>query len=322
VREPIVVRGRRVDRRPGPSGAPHSWLAPCLFPKNVDPQSNHVIVARDPRSATDRAARSALRFASLALATLVACKGDAPAATTRAAQSSGPADPMAPKEVVIARPASPYTADASVNGAAITGIITAPASLAAGAPIATGRDSTICGPTVADESVIRQGNGIGGALVWLDDIRRGRPLPLERRLELESDKCRLTPRVQGGVVGSAVNVLGHDDFRQHLRFLAAGEKEPRAAIHLGEDEQVIPTNRPFAEPGLVLVRDKDHPWPTAYLAVFDHPYFAVTAPNGTFRIDGVPPGTYRLKVWHERAKTVEQSVDAGAGGATINLELQ
>ena len=180
----------------------------------------------------------------------------------------------------------------------------------------------MCGPSVADESVVRQGSGIGGAVVWLEDIRRGRPLPLERRLELESDKCRLTPRVQAGVVGSAVNVIGHDDFRQHLRFLAAGDSAPRAAILLGEDEQVIPTNGPFSDPGLVVVRDKDHPWPTAYLAVFDHPYFAVTAPNGTFRIEGVPPGKYRLKVWHERTKSAEQAVDVGAGGATVNVELK
>jgi hypothetical protein len=129
--------------------------------------------------------------------------------------------------------------------------------------------------------------------------------------------------VQAGVVGSAVNVLGHDDFRQHLRFLAAGEREPRAAILLGEDEQVIPTNRPFAEPGLVVVRDADHPWPTAYLAVFDHPYFAVTAPNGTFRIDGVPPGRYTLKVWHERAMPAEQHVEVTAtAAATAAITLR
>jgi hypothetical protein len=229
---------------------------------------------------------------------------------------------MTPAEIVIARPSAPYQPDATATVAAITGTVTAPASLTAGPPIATGRDSAICGPAVPDESVVRQGNGLGGAVVWLDDIRRGRPLPLERRLELESDKCRLTPRVQAGVVGSAVNVLGHDDFRQHLRFLAGGEREPRAAVLLGEDEQVIPTERPFAAPGLVVVRDADHAWPTAYLAVFDHPYFALTAPNGTFRIDGVPPGQYHLKVWHERMKTAGQVVRVGAGGATVSVELK
>lgn len=224
-------------------------------------------------------------------------------------------------EVVIARPSSRYQPDPASTGAPITGTVTAPASIAAGSPIATGRDSVVCGPAVADDSVVREGNGIGGAVVWLDDIRRGRPLPLERRIELESDKCRLTPRVQAAVVGSAVNVLGHDDFRQHLRFLAGGEREPRMTVLLGLYEQVIPTDRPFTAPGLVVVRDADHSWPTAYVAVFDHPYFAVSAPNGTFRIEGVPPGRYRLKVWHERSRTAEQTVEVGAAGAAVAVAL-
>ena len=279
-------------------------------------------IARLPRPAAGSAALRATRLACVAFAaTLAACKGDAPA-TARAAQASTAADPLAPAEIVIVRPTASYHADPAVTGAAITGTVTAPPSLTAGPPIATGRDSTICGAAVIDESVVRQGSGLGGAVVWLDDIRRGRPLPLERRLELESDKCRLTPRVQAGVVGSAVNVLGHDDFRQHLRFLAGGGREPRATVLLGEDEQVIPTERPFTAPGLVVVRDADHAWPTAYLAVFDHPYFAVTTPNGAFRIEGVPPGRYRLKVWHERAKLVEQVVEVGASGTTVNVELK
>ena len=228
---------------------------------------------------------------------------------------------MAPDEVVIARPSAAYRADPAATGSAITGTVTA-GSISLRAPASTGADSAVCGASIPDESVVRQGNGLGGAVVWLDDIRRGRPLPLERRHELESDKCRLVPRVQAGVVGSAVNVLGHDDFRQHLHFLAGGEREGRATVLLGRDDQVIPTERPFLAPGLVVVRDADHPWPTAYFAVFDHPYFAVTAPNGTFRIDGVPPGKYRVKVWHERTKPAEQIVDVGAGGATINLELK
>ena len=283
-----------------------------------------MIVARLPRSAARRAARTTLHLASFALAVaLAACKnGDAPAATAGAQPAAQSGDPGSALEVVIARPSSRYQPDPGATGAAITGTVTAPASIAAGSPISTGRDSVACGPAVADDSVVRQGDGLGGAVVWLDDIRRGRPLSLERRLELESDKCRLTPRVQGAVVGSTVNVLGHDVFRQHLRFLAGGEREPRMTVLLEQYEQVIPTERPFTAPGLVVVRDSDHPWPTAYLAVFDHPYFAVTAPNGTFRIDGVPAGRYRLKVWHERAKTAEQVVEVGAGGATVSVGVE
>jgi hypothetical protein len=187
-----------------------------------------------------------------------------------------------------------------------------------------GADSAACGRTIPDSSLQQKGGpAVGGVVVWLEGVRKGKALPLERRLELESDHCQLTPRVQGAVVGSTVNVLGHDDFRQHLRFLAAAEPQPRATVLLSRDEQVIPTELAAKAPGLVVVRDADHAWPRAYLAVFDHPYFAVTTPDGTFTMDGVPPGRYSVVAWHERTKKAEQLVDVGPNAAVkLKLELE
>jgi hypothetical protein len=207
----------------------------------------------------------------------------------------------------------------------VSGTITTAQPIQPLPPHPTGRDSLVCGAAVPDESVVQRGSGLGGVVVWLDGIRSGKAPPVERRLELESDRCRLTPRVQAGVTSSAVNVIGHDDFRQHLQFAAAGERGARATVLLGRDEQVIPTELPFRAPGLVVVRDTDHRWPIAFLAVFDHPYFAVTAPDGTFTIDGVPPGKYTLTAWHERTKRGTQAVEVATGGAlrvTMVMEAQ
>jgi hypothetical protein len=207
----------------------------------------------------------------------------------------------------------------------VSGTVSLRGTPAARQAISTGKDGAICGASIPDESLQAQGGGLANAVVWLEGIRTGKPLGLERRLELESDHCRLVPRVQAAVVGSAVNILGHDDFRQHLQFSAAGDSAPRATILLGGGEQVIPTELPFRTPGMVVVSDRDHAWTRAFLAVFDHPYFAVTAANGSFTIDGVPPGSYTLHAWHERTGLSEQKVEVGASGVvkmTLTLEAK
>jgi hypothetical protein len=79
--------------------------------------------------------------------------------------------------------------------------------------------------------------------------------------------------------------------------------------------QVVPSEKIAGAPGIVEVRCPEHPWARAYIAVFDHPYFAVTDERGAFKIDSLPAGTYTVKVWHEGIdKPVEQRVVIQPGG--------
>ena len=181
---------RRLEAAPMERERGHSsvWLRPCPFAVVRPPAPAHVIAARPSTPAALRFARTALPLAAAFAAMLGACRGsDAPAATADAQSgSNAPYDgPPLPTEVVIGRPPAPYRPDPTATGVAITGTVTTAAPLARGEPASTGQSSAVCGPSIPDASVVQQGSGLGGAIVWLDDIRRGRPLPLERRLELE-----------------------------------------------------------------------------------------------------------------------------------------
>jgi hypothetical protein len=49
-----------------------------------------------------------------------------------------------------------------------------------------------------------------------------------------------------------------------------------------------------------------------YIAVFKHPYFAVTGKDGSFDLSSLPPGTYTIQVWQEKYGTQEQQITVGA----------
>lgn len=182
--------------------------------------------------------------------------------------------------------------------------------------VAVTRDPRVCGDTASVSETSANGSSLANVLVWVDGIAVGKPLPDVRRQTLTIERCRFEPRVLAVASGSTINVFSRDRTVHEARFYREGDGEPVEYIHTVDAGQVVPSEKIASTPGIVEVRCAQHPWARAYVAVFDHPYFAITDENGSFKIDSLPPGTYTLKVWHERlAKPTEQRVVVGPGGS-------
>lgn len=57
-----------------------------------------------------------------------------------------------------------------------------------------------------------------------------------------------------------------------------------------------------------------HPWMFSYVGVLEHPYFAVTGPDGSFKIANVPPGKYTVEAYHRKAGKSTQEIEVPATG--------
>ena len=60
----------------------------------------------------------------------------------------------------------------------------------------------------------------------------------------------------------------------------------------------------------------------AFIHVRDNAWYTQPGADGSFEIAGVPPGTYTIHVWHERAPEVTREITVPAGGSSgLSLSL-
>ena len=65
-----------------------------------------------------------------------------------------------------------------------------------------------------------------------------------------------------------------------------------------------------------------HQWMYAWVTVVDHPYFAVSDKDGTFKIKDVPPGKYTIEATHRKAGSVTKEVEVKDGAVNLDFEFE
>ncbi|MEO8277017.1 MAG: methylamine utilization protein [Thermoanaerobaculia bacterium] len=132
---------------------------------------------------------------------------------------------------------------------------------------------------------------------------------------------RFEPRVLPVQTGARVTFPNSDTVSHHVYSFSTAK---RFQLFLGKGEPA--QTQTFGRSGVVTLGCNLHDWMLGYIVVLDTPYFAVTDGAGRARVTGLPPGTYRLEVWHARFSdatsrpTREVRVEAGAS-ETWELKL-
>jgi plastocyanin len=124
---------------------------------------------------------------------------------------------------------------------------------------------------------------------------------------LDQKDCRYMPHVVGVQVGQPLRVKSSDPKTLHNVHYNPSANAPG---NFGLTDAGAERSVKFEKAEFIRVKCDVHPWMTAYLGVFDSPFFATSSEDaGQFEIAKVPPGRYKLIAWHEQFGQVEQSVE-------------
>ena len=213
---------------------------------------------------------------------------------------------------------SVYRVVAVADGGRISGRVLVHGHVRRDSVVAAMPDTGVCKASRRVTLVEGSGDRVAGAVVWLEGIHAGKPLPSLRRYDLATHHCEARPMTQAAIAGGMLDVQNRDPVAHRTRFTMAGATLD--VVDQSDAGQVVPTAAVIAHPGLVAVRCDAHPTTRAWIRVFDHPYFTVTTRDGAFTIDSVPPGTYTLAVWQpslgERDTTIQVAARQSAS-ATV-----
>ncbi len=167
------------------------------------------------------------------------------------------------------------------------------------------------GPVPNEMLALGSGSTMGNIMVWVSKgLPAGKTWPAPKTpVTLDQVGCQYKPHVMGIMVGQAYKILNSDGILHNIHTLPKVNK----AFNRAMPETMKETSTAFErEEAVFHIKCDVHPWMSAYVGVFTHPFFSVTATDGKFTIPNLDPGTYEITAWHEKLGTQTASITVGA----------
>ncbi len=157
------------------------------------------------------------------------------------------------------------------------------------------KDKEVCGKVEHyDESlVVGSDKGLANAVVTVVGAKGGKFA--SQKVELDQKGCKYVPHVVVMPATGQLDILNSDGILHNIHTYSTANP----SINKAQPKFKKVMTEKFAKPEFIKAACDAHAWMTGWIVVTDHPFVAVTDEKGNYTIKDVPPGNYKVEIWHE-----------------------
>lgn len=164
------------------------------------------------------------------------------------------------------------------------------------------------------------GKPLADAVVFLESREARQAVRPASGIALAQANRQFDPRVLVVPVGTSVDFPNRDTVRHHV-YSFSPAKTFELKLYTGTPATPVV----FDKTGVAVLGCNIHDNMAAWVVVVDTPYYGRSAASGTVVLPNVPPGSYRLRVWHPGlpvgAPAADQALAVGAADTATSLRL-
>lgn len=204
------------------------------------------------------------------------------------------------------------------NGGRISGKITFQGADPAPRQFIVAKDADTCGSGTRSIDFVRVNNGaLTDAVVYLYKIKSGKDFPADiTNAELNQEQCAFKPFIGVMKDGDQLTVRNSDPVLHNIHTYEIIGRAKKTVFNISQpgDLKTLRKQVTLKRGTAMKVECDAHDFMHSFTFVAKNPYFAVVGEDGSFSIDDVPPGSYKIRAWHGTLGEKKATVTVEAGG--------